>query len=330
VFNDCFPRCSFQVLKNDGTERVVRSMHQGQYFGELGLVLDKSCSANIRLKPKSKLMYLEKKDFLKWSNRSPELLAELNIRTQGRDVPLIHILRHSRGYKEFQLFLKSELSPEGAVFWRAVDVLQDRCELWLSWRSQHAEASAAPRRIEPNMSTSRVKIPYAASKSMVVIDPQHSHVTMMDNVTSLLEMCESIYENHIKDMSVLQINIPMTMARTISTEYEALVTRARAALATTQQGGCAGVYCMLYAAYCKICAWWICCIANRREDSSVRVFRPSRRQLLAIQSSQARGLCAAEGRQLCPLEQDAELRCIHKQYEPLRHAIITTTTRANV
>lgn len=180
---------------------------------------------------------------MKWSNRTPELLAELSIRTQGLEVPLIHVLRHSRGYKEFLAFLKTELAPEGGLFWRAVDVLQDRCELWLSWRA-HAPESAQ-RRIEPNMSTSRVKIPYTASRSVVVVDAEHSHVTMTDNVASLLEMCESIYESYVKDMSVHQVNIPMTMLRAISTDYEDFVRRARRALARTEQGQlCALLVCL--------------------------------------------------------------------------------------
>ena len=227
---------------SDNSAQRLRILRQGQYFGEVGLVLDQITSAHIRLKTKSVLLYLEKRDFLKWASRTPQLLAELNIRTQAREVPLIHIMRHSKGYLEFLNFLRTELAPEGGIFWRAVDMLQDRCELWLSWRNRGLTSSAGgedavcKRRVEPNMSSSRVKIPYAASKSVVIVDPEHSHVTMADNVDSLLDMVDSIFDSHIKDMSIHQVNIPMTMVQSITNDYESFMRRARQMADSAKQG----------------------------------------------------------------------------------------------
>lgn len=101
---------------------------------------------------------MKKDTFIRYLN-SPigrEMLSEMSIRLQGKDVPLIHMMRHSRlvlqlhlmfifisftyfyfilsyfsGYQVFYEFLQSELSTESALFWKHVDKLEDFCSLWL-------------------------------------------------------------------------------------------------------------------------------------------------------------------------------------------------------
>lgn len=73
-------------------------LRDGDYFGELSLVLSQPLCATVSTTSASILLTLRKEVFLRYLN-SPigrEMLSEMSIRLQGRDVPLLHMLRHSR------------------------------------------------------------------------------------------------------------------------------------------------------------------------------------------------------------------------------------------
>lgn len=172
----------------------------------------------------------------------------MSIRLQGIDTPLIHIMRHSRGYHNFLQYLQSELAPEGGIFWHRVDQLEDTCSYWLSQENppQRTPSGINPKKYDPNMSTSRIKIPYPSSQSMSimestheprdkdspfdnrdeapnginsVMDKSHQH---KDHLKHILKICDEIMSQHIANGSQYQVNLPATMIRRIESQYREL------------------------------------------------------------------------------------------------------------
>lgn len=191
------------------------------------------------------LLFLEKSDFLSSFSRNHESIAEVSIRLQGIDTPLLHIMRHSKGYHHFLEFLKSEMAPEGGIFWHRIDHLEDTCAFWNLLQNptqSKALSSSNPRKYDPNMSTSRVKVPYPSSHSLSVlgchedglvrseshhshkhsdatVDTSHLHVEHMKH---LIHLTDEIMQQHIFNESQYQINLPATMIKKILSDYEAI------------------------------------------------------------------------------------------------------------
>lgn len=220
-----------QVALNSGAESLP-TLRPGQYFGEVSLVLDKPATATIHALPGTVLLTISKKDFLSWCALTHEAIAEMSIRLQGVEVPLIHVIRHSLGYLKFLEFLKSELAPEGGVFWRRVDQLQDKCQLWLETK---ADKSLHLKKYDPNMSTSRIKMPYLASKSMSIREEPSK--PLVEDIRTVMALCDEIMSQHIQDMSPYQINIPSTMIRTIQQDYSSFHARVQEEIESVSDGG---------------------------------------------------------------------------------------------
>jgi hypothetical protein len=189
-------------------------------------------------------MFLEKPDYLSSFSRNHESIAEVSIRLQGIDTPLLHIMRHSRGYHHFLEFLKSEMAPEGGIFWHRIDHLEDTCAFWHLLQNPTPQSkvlsSSNPRRYDPNMSTSRVKVPYPSSLSLSVlgshedglvhsesshshqhsnpmVDTSHLHVEHMKH---LILLTDEIMQQHIFNEAPYQINLPATMIKKILSAYQ--------------------------------------------------------------------------------------------------------------
>lgn len=190
------------------------------------------------------MFYMERSDYLSSFSRNHQSIAEVSIRLQGIDTPLLHIMRHSKGYHHFLQFLQSELAPEGAIFWHRVDQIEDTCSFWNSLQNPNHQKTSSinPKRYDPNMSTSRVKVPYPSSLSLSilgahedglvsahpsrqpskVIDTSHLHA---DHLKHLLHITDEIMEQHIHDGAPSQVNLPATMIKKIIAGYTDIRTR---------------------------------------------------------------------------------------------------------
>lgn len=190
------------------------------------------------------LFYMEKSDYLSSFSRNHQSIAEVSIRLQGIDTPLLHIMRHSKGYHHFLQFLRSELAPEGAIFWHRIDKIEDTCAFWNSLQNPNQQRNIAlnPKRYDPNMSASRVKVPYPSSLSLsilgthedgmgsahpsrqpsTIIDTSHLHV---DHMKHLLHLTDEIMEQHIHDGAQYQVNLPATMIKKIIAGYTEIRSR---------------------------------------------------------------------------------------------------------
>lgn len=92
------PKTSTTMDSSSSTPSYHPILKEGDYFGELFLVLSQPLTASISTISDSILLTMKKDIFLRYLN-SPigrEMISEMSIRLQGRDVPLLHILRHSR------------------------------------------------------------------------------------------------------------------------------------------------------------------------------------------------------------------------------------------
>ena len=80
------------------TPTYPRLLKDGDYFGEISLVLSQPLHATVTTTTAAILLTMRKDIFLRYLN-SPlgrEMIAEMSIRLQGNEVPLLHMLRHSR------------------------------------------------------------------------------------------------------------------------------------------------------------------------------------------------------------------------------------------
>jgi hypothetical protein len=196
--------------------------------------------------PNSLLIYLEKPDYLSSFSRNHQSIAEVSIRLQGIDTPLLHIMRHSKAYHHFLQFLQSELAPEGAIFWHRVDQMEDTCSFWNNLQHPQSKIPTSnPKRYDPNMSTSRVKVPYPSSLSLSIlgaqetgmssqhsrhsslVDTSHLHV---DHMKHLLHLMDEIMQHHILHEALNQVNLPSTLVKRIISGYEEIRVRITDAL----------------------------------------------------------------------------------------------------
>jgi hypothetical protein len=232
---------------------VQYNISAGAYFGEIALILRKPQTATVTVTAGSLLLYLEKPDYLSSFSRNHQSIAEVSIRLQGIDTPLLHIMRHSKGYHHFLQFLQSELAPEGAIFWHRVDQMEDTCSFWNNLQNPHHSKvpTSNPKRYDPNMSTSRVKVPYPSSLSLSIlgaqetgmgsshysrnsssaVDTSHLHVEHMKH---LLHLMDEIMQQHILNEAPSQVNLPSTMIKKIITGYEEIRARLTDELTTSE------------------------------------------------------------------------------------------------
>jgi len=107
-------------------DKVVRTMGQGDYFGEISLVSGRDATATITAVGKDNVLCLEiaKDDFDALFVSEPAALAEIQIKVLGQSCELKHILPHPVGRKYFAIHSAEQFATENIDFWTDVEDLE--------------------------------------------------------------------------------------------------------------------------------------------------------------------------------------------------------------
>ena len=103
--------------KGSKQSKVVATLTEGVYFGEVALILDQPRLANHHAHQISR-HHLRKGRFTSMFAHNPEARSDFELRVLRDKVELYHILRHERGLEYFTRQLEKEYSGENIKFWK--------------------------------------------------------------------------------------------------------------------------------------------------------------------------------------------------------------------
>jgi len=109
-----------QVAVNvDGKE--IKSIGQGDYFGEIALVVEETPrTATCKCLTQTVLLAMSKDSFRKFFADRPESLADVELKIAGKKCQIRSILYHPKGVELFTTFLKQQYAEESMEFWHEV------------------------------------------------------------------------------------------------------------------------------------------------------------------------------------------------------------------
>ena len=107
-------------------DKVIRTMGQGEYFGEISLVSGRDATATVKAVSKEDVLCLEitREEFDALFVGEPGALAEIQIKVLGNSVELRNLLVHPIGRRYFAEFSKEQFATENIDFWSDVEDLE--------------------------------------------------------------------------------------------------------------------------------------------------------------------------------------------------------------
>jgi len=173
-------------------DKVIRTMSQGEYFGEISLVSGRDATATVKAIGKEDVVCLEisREEFDALFVGEPGALAEIQIKVLGNSVELRNILIHPIGRKYFAEFSKEQFATENIDFWNDVEDLE----------------RLGRHRLRPSIAD----ILYGVGLDKV--NEQKRKV--------MAEKVEAIYEKYVKDDAPMMINIKSSVREAIRKRIE--------------------------------------------------------------------------------------------------------------
>ncbi|KAH9260960.1 hypothetical protein BASA81_000656 [Batrachochytrium salamandrivorans] len=105
-------------------DMVVRTMQQGEYFGEISLVSGRDATATVKASTEVVCLEVSREEFESLFANEAGALAEIQIRVLGATVELRHILVHPFGKRYFKEFSQEQFAGENIDFWLEADELE--------------------------------------------------------------------------------------------------------------------------------------------------------------------------------------------------------------
>eukprot|EP00808_Paulinella_micropora_P004699 g62295.t1 len=146
IFKEGDPAYTFYVVVfgklkvTDKAGKVLTTLEQGSYFGEIALVVDRPRTATVETVQHSVLITLTKREFELFFADHTDLYAEFCLKLLGAECPLKQILLHPQASKLYQEHLKSEFSDETIAFYQAVMKWKaDAAQIMHTFVLDHAE-----------------------------------------------------------------------------------------------------------------------------------------------------------------------------------------------
>lgn len=98
-------------------EKVVAVVNKGQFFGEVGLVIQLPRTATVIARKKCLFLELTQANFRNFVQIAPEVLDAFKEKLQGYNIPLRYLIHNPILQKFFEDYLKEEKSAENLTFW---------------------------------------------------------------------------------------------------------------------------------------------------------------------------------------------------------------------
>lgn len=190
----------------DSFQSFVLDLSEGHYFGEVELVQDTVRISSATSKSPVVVLRIGKKRYLKSFYHTHEGLSEFRLRMHGEETPLVFVLRHAKAYDALKLFLESEYSTEGLMFWHHVDILEHFCQRELDTQfPQHqnfGRVTSFAAEYEQSGFMSR-KIDFL-SKAAEMASTSDYDVGQASSLMMVVDMAKSILEKYIVDNATEQ------------------------------------------------------------------------------------------------------------------------------
>eukprot|EP01006_Ploeotia_vitrea_P036819 TRINITY_DN66061_c7_g4_i2.p1 TRINITY_DN66061_c7_g4~~TRINITY_DN66061_c7_g4_i2.p1 ORF type:complete len:434 (-),score=256.01 TRINITY_DN66061_c7_g4_i2:999-2300(-) len=108
------------VRDRSGQQKVVSQLKEGEFFGEVGMVVHMPRTATIRARTQCLLLELRAADFHNFLQLAPEALDNFKAKLRQYSISLRHLMHSSLALQYFTKHLECEYAVENIMFWRAV------------------------------------------------------------------------------------------------------------------------------------------------------------------------------------------------------------------
>jgi CRP-like cAMP-binding protein len=167
-------------------DKVVRTMGQGDYFGEISLVSGRDATATVTAVGKESVLCLEiaRDDFDALFVSEPAALAEIQIKVLGASCELKHILPHPVGRKYFAVHSAEQFATENIDFWTDVEDLERMWRHRLRPSIMHAMGQGAQQAFEKKKAMLIAKVNAIYEK--YIMDNCAQPINIKSNVRALI------------------------------------------------------------------------------------------------------------------------------------------------
>jgi CRP-like cAMP-binding protein len=108
------------LVLDDGQEKVVAVVQKGQFFGEVGLVIQLPRTATVIARKKCLFLELSQSNFRNFVQIVPEVLEAFKEKLEEYNIPLRYLIHNPILQDFLNKYLESEQSAENLVFWLKV------------------------------------------------------------------------------------------------------------------------------------------------------------------------------------------------------------------
>ncbi len=191
----------------DSVSHYDHRLEEGMYFGEVEIINDTVRVSKAEALTQSVVIWIDREYYLKKFYCTYEGLSEFRIRVHGEDVPLVFMLRHGKAYEAMKLFLQSELSTEGVMFWHAVDMLEHSCqqELESKFPDDHRRLRLTSFAIEYEEYGHLARTEAFSSKASHLSNMSENDRAIFTTLMMIIDMGKEIINNYVIDNSPQQV-----------------------------------------------------------------------------------------------------------------------------
>ena len=103
-----------------------RRLISGDQYGSSSIVVNVPYKGTVTALEQTTILVVTKATFLQVFAQDRRCIAEIKLRAGGGDIELSAVLRSPDGYRDFLAYVTKEFAAENVLFWKAVEVYQDK------------------------------------------------------------------------------------------------------------------------------------------------------------------------------------------------------------